>query len=179
MCALAQAAAIIGHQTALEFDPARTSVTFTLADVLHTVRGNFKLKRGALRFDPANGNVAGEVVVDAASGESGSDARDRRMHRNILESSRYPEIIFAPDRVEGTVLPTGPSKLQVHGIFTIHGASHEMTIPVELRMGEGQATATMRFAVPYVKWGMKNPSTLLLRVSDKVDIEIQTAAEIR
>jgi hypothetical protein len=30
--------------------------------------------------------------------------------------------------------------------------------------------------VPYIKWGMKNPSTFILRVSDKVEITVETAA---
>jgi hypothetical protein len=30
--------------------------------------------------------------------------------------------------------------------------------------------------VPYVQWGMKNPSTLFLRVSNKVEISIHTVA---
>ena len=90
----------VQHQS-LQIDPAQTKVEFTLADVLHTVHGTFVLKRGTIRFDPATGKASGELVVDAASGESGNGARDRRMHKDILESDRYPEIVFRPDRVEG------------------------------------------------------------------------------
>jgi len=86
ICALPVAAA----ETAVELDPARTVVTFTLHDVLHTVHGSFKLKRGSMTFDPATGKAAGEMVVDVTSGASGGDTRDRRMHKEILESARYP-----------------------------------------------------------------------------------------
>ena len=175
-CAAVTAAPTLGQEIALDLDPARTIVEFTLADVLHTVHGNFKLKHGAIRFDPATGKISGEVVVDAASGESGSPARDRRMHKNILESERYPEIVFTPDHVEGTVAPVGVSQVQVHGTFRIHGAGHELTLPVQVRIANGQATATTHFTVPYVKWGMKNPSNLFLRVSEKVDIGITAYA---
>jgi hypothetical protein len=64
----------------------------------------------------------------------------------------------------------------LHGTFSIHGAEHDITLPVEVEAADGQYTATMAFAVPYVKWGMKNPSTLFLRVSDKVEISIHTVA---
>ena len=59
----------------------------------------FKLKHGALQLDPA-GKISGEIVVDATSGDSGSGMRDRKMHKEVLESERYPEISFRPDRVE-------------------------------------------------------------------------------
>jgi polyisoprenoid-binding protein YceI len=161
-----------GQEIALDLDPVRSTVTFTLAASLHTVHGSFKLKRGAIRFDPATGKIAGDAVVDATSGESGNDGRDRRMHDIILESGRYPEIVFTPDRVEGSVAKQGISRVEVHGMLRIHGADHEVILPVQVQMANGRPTANIRFTIPYVKWGLKNPSTFFLRVSDKVDIDI-------
>ena len=172
LCASAPAS---GQEIAFDLDPARTTVQFTLGGTLHTVHGSFKLKRGAIRFDPATGKIGGEAVVDATSGESDSEGRDRRMHDNVLESARYPEIVFTPDRVEGVVAKQGASQVEVHGMFRIHGAEHEVMLPVHLEMtpmADGRATAKIHFTIPYVKWGLKNPSTLFLRVSDKVDIDI-------
>src|ERR1700730_2135863 len=80
------AATIPAQETALQIDPDRTKVEFTLGDVLHTVHGTFLLTRGNIRFDTATGKASGELVVDATSGESGSSARDKRMHSNILQS---------------------------------------------------------------------------------------------
>ena len=171
------ASTIPAQDTALQIDPDRTKVEFTLGDVLHTVHGTFLLTRGNLRFDTATGKASGELVVDATSGESGSSARDKRMHSNILESDRYREIVFRPDRVEGKVAPQGSSQVQLHGMFTIHGAEHEITLPVEVVAADGQFTASTHFFIPYVKWGMKNPSTLFLRVSDKVELTIHTVAK--
>jgi polyisoprenoid-binding protein YceI len=82
------------HGDTVTFDPAQTSVDFTLADVLHTVHGAFTLRSGVIHFDPETGKASGSLVVDAGSGDSGGGARDRRMHKNILESGRYPEIVF-------------------------------------------------------------------------------------
>jgi polyisoprenoid-binding protein YceI len=177
-CSAPYAAAAGERDTVLQLDPSVTTVAFTLGDVFHTVRGTFKLKHGEIRFDPATGAAAGEIVVDAASGESGSGARDRKMHRSVLESGRYPEIVFTADRVDGKVAPAGTSEVRVHGIFTIHGAAHETVVPVKVRTAPDQVAASARFDVPYVAWGMKNPSTLFLRVSDKVAIEITTLARV-
>ena len=164
--------AATAQDAVLQIDPARSSVKFTLGDVLHTVHGTFQLKPGALQFNPSNGVISGQIVVDAKSGESGSGMRDRKMHREILESERNPEITFRPDHVQGTVAPQAKSTVQVHGIFNIHGTDHEITVPAEVELGADHWTATVHFTIPYVKWGMRNPSTLFLRVNDSVQIDL-------
>lgn len=175
-CAALQAAPrVAAQEMVLDLAPAQSEVNFTLPDVVHTVHGTFKLKSGTVRFDPATGKAAGEVVVDVTSGESGSRARDRRMQNDVLESNRYPDAVFAPDRFDGHFEPDGSANLQVHGIFKIHGAEHEVTFPMRIEMQGEQVTATTHFVVPYVKWGMKNPSNFLLHVSDKVLIEIRAS----
>jgi polyisoprenoid-binding protein YceI len=85
-------------QDAFQLDPEQTSVNFTLGDVLHTVHGGFKVKRGALQID-GTGKINGEIVVDAKSGDSGNGMRDRKMNKEVLESTRYPDIAFRPDRM--------------------------------------------------------------------------------
>ena len=159
-------------------DPAQTKVEFVLGSLLHTVHGDFRLKSGTLRFDAQSGKASGELVVDAASGESGSAGRDKRMHAAILEIAKYPEITFRPDRVDGKVAPEGKSQVQLHGMFTIHGVEHEILLPVTVDADAGQYNVIGIFQVPYVKWGMKNPSTLMLRVDDKVEITIHTVVHL-
>ncbi len=166
------------QQASLQLDPSQTTVRFTLGDVLHTVHGTFRLKRGALRLEPASGKLSGEIVVDARSGESGSGMRDRKMHKEILESERYPEIAFRPDKVEGAVANQGKSSVKVHGMFSIHGVDREIMVPAEVEMSPDHWAATVHFTVPYAKWGMKNPSTLFLRVNDTVEIDLVAAGSV-
>lgn len=159
-------------------DASATKVTWVLGDVLHTVKGTFQLRSGTIRFDPDSGRAGGELVVAAASGESGSGARDGRMKKQILEADKYPDIVFAPDRVDGKVDLQGESTVQVHGMFTIHGTPHEITIPARVKADGQKWSATLNFQVPYVKWGMKNPSNFLLRVNEYVDISIDAAGTV-
>jgi polyisoprenoid-binding protein YceI len=163
------------QELTLQFAPATTRITFTLGDLVHTVHGSFNLKSGELQYDPGTAAVLGSMVVDATSGQSGNHIRDRRMHREILESGRYPEITFRPDRVEGKVANPGTSTVQVHGVFSIHGSDHELTLPVRVQMFADHWIADTHFTVPYVKWGIKNPSTFLLRVSESVEIDVHAA----
>jgi polyisoprenoid-binding protein YceI len=165
------------QDVAYQLDPAQTSVKFTLGDILHTVHGTFKLKQGELQMG-ADGKVSGEIVVDATSGQSGNDSRDRKMHKEILESTRYPEITFRPNKIEGTVASSGKSSVTVHGMFNIHGADREVTAPAQVEADTDHWTATVHFTVPYQKWGMKNPSTLFLRVKDSVEIDLIAAGTV-
>lgn len=129
-------------------------------------------------MEPSSGKLSGEIVVDAKSGDSGSGMRDRKMHREVLESERYSEISFFPDRVAGTVALLGKSSLMVHGMFRIHGVDREITVPAEVELSPNHWSATVHFNVPYAKWGMKNPSTLFLRVSDSVEIDLAAAGNV-
>jgi polyisoprenoid-binding protein YceI len=160
------------QEATLNFDPAQTTVAFTLGDVLHTVHGSFRLKTGQVRFDPATNSISGELVVDAPSGNSGSTGRDRKMHKEILQSVRYPEVTFRPDRVDGKVLASGRSAVQVHGMFGILGVEHEITVPAQVELAPDHWSLAVHFAVPYVKWGLKDPSTFILRVEKTVDIDL-------
>lgn len=160
-----------------QLDPAQTAVKFTLGDVLHTVHGTFKLKHGALQLEPA-GKVAGEIVVDATTGDSGSGMRDRKMHNEVLESAHYPEIAFRPDRIEGPVPSQGKSSVMIHGMFNIHGTDREITVPAQVETFADHWTATVHFTIPYEKWGMKNPSTLFLKVSDSVEIDLVAVGNV-
>src|SRR5579863_5335867 len=166
------------QQKTLQLDPAQTSVKYTLGDVLHTVHGTFQLKRGMLQLEPETGKIAGAIVVNARSGESGSGMRDRKMHREVIESDKYPEISFRPDRVEGVVAAHGKSSVKVHGMFNIHGVDREIQVPADVELSADNWSATVHFTVPYEKWGMKNPSTLFLRVNDSVEIDLTAAGSV-
>jgi polyisoprenoid-binding protein YceI len=166
-----------GDEASLRLDPSSTKVEFSLGATLHTVHGEFRLKEGTLRFDPSTGRVSGHVTVDARSGQSGNASRDRRMNQEILESGRYPEIVFRPDRVEGALSPGAVSRVKLHGMVAVHGGEHELTAPAEVRAAAGGGyDVTVHVEVPYVKWGLKNPSTFLLRVAETVQISVHTVA---
>jgi len=172
---LAWATALRAQEATFELDPASTTVEFTLSATLHTVHGTFKAKSGSIRFDVASGGASGSFVIDATSGNSGNESRDHKMHEEVLESGKYPEIVFTPTRVVGTVPAQGDSTLQVQGKFRLHGADHEVTFSVPVHVNGNEVTAKTRFAVPYVAWGLKNPSTFVLRVSKEVEIEVSAS----
>jgi polyisoprenoid-binding protein YceI len=160
----------------INLDPASTAIHWTLNTTVHTVHGTFKLKRGALRIDRASGAASGLIVIDATSGESGDSARDNRMQSLVLESSKYPTITFRPTHVEGKIDLTAPGSLTVDGILNLHGQDHPMQIAVSLRPKDTAVTSQSHFTIPFVAWGLKDPSIMLFRTDKTVTLDVDAFA---
>ena len=163
----------------LHLDPAQSKLHWTLGSTLHTVHGTFAMKRGEVRFDPASGSASGEIVADATSGASGNEGRDKKMHREILESGRYTEVIFRPARIDGKVSMQGSSHVQVQGTFLLHGSEHELTVPVDAELAGGRWKGSAKFGVPYIQWGLKSPNTFFLKADPAVQIEIELSGTLQ
>ena len=163
----------------ITFDPASTSIHWTLGAALHTVHGTFRLKNGAVHLDPRTGEMTGLFVVDATSGESGDSARDQKMHKSVLESSQYGTITFRPIHLNGTFQPNQAQTLTVDGVLNLHGKDHPLQLTVNLRPNSNGMSAVTHFEVPYVQWGLKDPSTFVLRVSKDVSVDIEATAQIK
>jgi polyisoprenoid-binding protein YceI len=163
----------------LTVDPAQSKVHWTVDSSLHTVHGSFAVKGGSLHFDRDSGRASGEIVVYATSGESGNNSRDARMHKEILETAKYPDAVFKPTQIEGKVAPSGPSDSTVHGVFSIHGADHDLIAPVHAELTGDHWKGSTKFEVPYVKWGIKDPSNFLLKVKPVVNVELELSGEVK
>ena len=173
-CAIAQEKAA----NALDFtlDPATTAIHWTLNTNIHTVHGTFKLKNGVVHIDPATGNASGLIVIDATSGDSGDSARDKRMDNVVLETAKYPTITFRPTHVEGKVDVTAAGPITVNGVMNLHGQDHPMQMTVTLHPKNAAIASETHFTIPYVAWGMKDPSVMMFRTEKQVAIDIDATA---
>ena len=163
---------------ALELDPSKTLVEFRLPGSLHTTHGTFKLERGTIIADPATGKAGGSIVVDARSGDTGIGVRDNDMRENVLEAGRYPEITFDPKHFTLELKSGGQFQATMQGVLTIHGGKHDVALTAQGQLVGDNLTATAHFSVPYVEWGMEDPSVLFLTVAKKVDIDIATSGNV-
>lgn len=162
-----------------ELNPSNCAVHFTLGAFLHTVQGTFNVNSGTIRFDPSSDHLTGQISVDVKSGQTGNGTRDRQMHENVLESNRYPEAVFTLDHVRGRLALDGESHVEVRGKLRIHGADHQLTVPATINVRHDIVTATADFTVPYVAWGMKDPSNLLLRVDKTVSVHVELNGAVK
>jgi polyisoprenoid-binding protein YceI len=166
-------------EVVLSVDPAQSKVHWTMDSSLHMVHGTFAVKGGVLRFDSTNGRAGGEIVISATSGESGNGSRDARMHKEILETAKYPEVVFRPTQFDGKVAASGASEGNLHGVFSIHGADHDLVASVHADLAGDHWKGSGKFEVPYVKWGIKDPSNFLLRAKPVVEVELELAGPVK
>ncbi len=167
-----------GKWAALTFDPAQTTIAFTLNGWPHATHGAFELERGTIRVDPVGGKMDGAIVVDAASGISGDDMRDSRMKNGVLEAQRFPQIIFAPQQVESHGNPPGEFPVVVRGLMTLHGAQHPFTIAAKVQRRGEFVTIHSDFVIPYIAWGLENPSVLFFTVAKQVELHVTAVARL-
>jgi hypothetical protein len=166
-------------QQKLVVDSAKSEVHFTLVDTLHTVRGTFHVQQGEVDFNPSTGEAGGSIVVNALSGTSGNSMRDKRMKKDELKTESFQSVTFAPKRFTGAFHTSGDSALQVHGLFTMLGTTHEIDVPMQVQVSEEQLHAVGSFAIPYVKWGLKDPSSMMIKVNKEVQIDLLLVGTLR
>ncbi len=157
----------------LELDPATTAVHFTVEATGHDVRGSFQVTGGQVRFDPTTGLAAGEIRVDALSAATGNRSRDKTLQGDVLEGARFPLFVFTPERLVGTLPAAGEAKVELRGVIAMHGATHPVTLPATVVRAGDRLRLVAEFPVPYVEWGLHNPSILFLRVADVVQVRIE------
>ena len=160
-------------------EPARSQVEFTLGAFLHTVHGTFRVKRGQLRLDLASGAVSGECVVDATSGDTDNDKRDQKMHTEVLASARYPDIVFSVQQMQGQVALPGVSTVVLEGVLRLHNVAHPLSTTAHVQVQDDAFTFATHFRIPYVEWGLPDPSTFILTVEKQVAITFEAAGYLR
>ncbi len=182
--ALAAGTGIAGAQDVpqiFHINPARSSVTFSVPGSGEaangkpngTTDGSFKVAKGSLRFVAADQQMTGQIVVMAASETSGNAGRDKAIRSQVLQAKQFGTITFTPARYEGKFDRTGTSTLQVHGVLTLEGKPHEMTLPVEITSNGYEATATTKIVVPYIEWGVLDLGAAGLPGVTKIEVNVK------
>jgi polyisoprenoid-binding protein YceI len=170
-------AALAQHQTFV-VNPDSSEVKMTLKTTHELVNGTFHVQSGSIEFDRGTPRMSGTVVVLAGSGKTGNGSRDKKMNKDILEVEKYATVSFQLKSYAGPIAPSGDSTIQVTGIFTLLGAPHEITVPVLVHLDGAGATARAHFVVPYVQWGLKNPSFLIWKADNDVAIDLNLVGTI-
>jgi polyisoprenoid-binding protein YceI len=159
-------------------NPKASSIAFALSGTGHEVHGSFRVASGSIQFDRGTSKISGSIVVSAASGDSGDQKRDKNMKTQVLDVEHFADVTFQPQSYHGTIQLPGDSSVQVTGIFILHGASHVITVPMQIHIDGENIVAKGSFIVPYVQWGLKDPSIFILKVAKEVHIDLSLVGTV-
>ena len=57
--------------------------------------------------------------------------------------------------------------------MSIHGATHPVTLVARVERDGADITASSSLTVPYVAWGLEDPSVFVLRVAKEVEVQVK------
>jgi polyisoprenoid-binding protein YceI len=176
--AVLSAVSLRAEQRVLVLDPAASKVSFVLGATGHDVEGNLALQSGRIVFDPATGAASGEIAIDLKSAATGNKSRDNTMHEKVLETGKWPVAVFRAEKLRGAVAPAGTSQVTLDGTLSFHGADHKVSLPAKVEAENGRLKAESRFPIPYVEWGLHDPSVMFLRVEKVVTVKVQAEGRL-
>ncbi len=139
---------------------------------MHTVHGTASLDRADFTIDTVTGAASGEAVVVSGSADTDNPKRDKKMHGSVLLSTEHPRIVIRAESIEGALELEGASEVVLVGTMELIGAEHPIRVPMTVTIDGGTASVDAAFTVPYVEWGLEDPSTFVLRVGKEVPVTI-------
>lgn len=112
-----------------DLDVAHSRLGFTARHAMVTkVRGSFRQFQGWLHIDGTDpSKSSAEVIIDAASIDTGSTDRDQHLRSNdFFAMSVYPQLVFRSTKVE----PVGENEFRVTGDLTVKGVTQSIQLDV-------------------------------------------------
>ena len=141
---------------------------------------------GEAQFSPDRlGSASLHVTVKAASlgvtdDVSDKDRREieREMQDNVLESSKYPDIVYDCSRVSVNNPGNGQYSITLHGSLTLHGVTSSLTIPARVAVTGDMLRAFGEFSLRQSDYNIKPVSAIGggLKVKDEVKFSFDIVA---
>jgi len=157
-------------------DPDHSTAGFTLDSTWHLVHGSGARLEGELRISGQEARTLrldGEVRAPASQLVTGNDRRDRKMHQETLAVEEHPYIRFHPSGIVGEQ-PEGLQDdgrehgLVVAGRLEVRGAARPVEVPVTVRFTPGRVLVDGTIEIPFLEFGVPDPSFFLARVEKVV-----------
>ena len=121
--------------------------------------------------------TAVDISADLSTLQSDKNQRDGQLHRQALETDRFPTATFKLTQPIdlGTVPADGQViKTTATGDLTIHGVTKSVQIPLEARLSGNVVTVTGSIEILFADYGMSRPvSFLVLTIADHGTMEFQ------
>jgi polyisoprenoid-binding protein YceI len=111
------------------FDPAYSTVEFSVRNLWYTVKGSFRSVEGTIELDPADiRHSCVTATIKARSIDTGNKRRDVQLQsRDFLDADKFPDIEFKSTRIERG---RDRDSLDLEGTLTIRGKRKNISLAV-------------------------------------------------
>jgi polyisoprenoid-binding protein YceI len=118
---------------------------------------------GEARFSPqAPERAYLRLQIDASSlaitgnvNDKDRHEMERGMREDVLETARYPEILFESSGGQANQIMEGMYRIKLAGRLTLHGATRPMEIPCNVTVGEDSLRANGDFTIQQTDYGIR------------------------
>jgi polyisoprenoid-binding protein YceI len=118
-----------------------------------------------------------EVTANVATLKSNDDRRDGQLHRQALETDRFPTATFKLTQpIELGTAPAEGKAVSVTAIgdLTLHGQTKSVQIPLQAKRAGGVIAVTGSLEITFADFGIAKPTSfLVLSVQDHGTLELQ------
>lgn len=126
----------------------------------------------------ADGSVVVEdsrITIDVTGLKSDQSRRDGYVQRRLLETDKFPTVVFQPTSIKGgpKAIPTsGTGTFSILGNLTVRGVTKPATWTVNARYLPSNVTGTTSTAFTFADFEMTQPKVpVLLSVADTIKLE--------
>lgn len=172
--AVAEGPAALGYH--YRIDAAGSELRWELPATLHTVHGKARQVSGRVDAVPGAGGewkIRGRIAVAAAAMETGNASRDKKMREKILETDKYPEIVFEATRVTGDLSRFREGErltVEVIGDLTVHGKAVPLRLPVDAQVLADRVVLSGSFPLAWKGFGLADPSFGIITVKEPMKV---------
>ena len=164
-------AAVCAEALHFRLDHDATEISVAVEEPLSSIRGDavgkFLIISGDAYEIPADrskqdASIWVEIIVDAASYNSGSSMRDDAVKSSVLNAQTYPTIVFKGGSAMNDVARTSDhsGSATMKGELFLNGQTRPFEVPAQASLSGDKLTVDANFSFDYTDFGIKPPSFL-------------------
>lgn len=165
------------------------NAVFKLDAPLEAITGSANGVSGSISFDPAApAGARGKIVVASTSLHVPNPMMKEHLHGDQwLNVAKFPEITFEAKELKNVKTQGNDTTADIHGTFTLHGVTKEVTVPARLtylkdKLGartNGQMQGDLlvvraKFVLKRSDYGI-NPKAPEDKVADEIEVTLSIA----
>jgi polyisoprenoid-binding protein YceI len=167
---------LLVHAQTFSVDKSKSSMKIAVSSTLHDFTVTAPIKSGSLELPSFPSDLVtgakGKVVVDAKSMKSGNKGRDKDMHEEVLETSKFPEVAIEITSISQS---KAANTYQIKANLTLHGVTKAVSfscyaLAVKAEGKVGFLTISGNTKIDMTQWGVKPPNIIVNKVAKEVEI---------